>query len=1017
MLLFGARGASLPASVSLRCQPPAHAGITASPHSPARPLRPLPPLPCCRYKADESFLIGKGLTPVAAYLNIKELVATAKEAGVTAIHPGYGFLSENAGFAEACAEAGITFVGPPAHILRVFGDKTQARALAIEHGVPVVPGTPGPIGTVAEARAFSREVGYPVIIKAAHGGGGRGMRVVRNDEELEENFNRASSEAKAAFGNGEVFVEKFVEQPRHIEVQILGDKAGNIVHLFERDCSVQRRHQKVVEMAPAIDILPEVRQKILDDAVKLTKAANYVNAGTVEFLLDTATGKAYFIEVNPRVQVEHTVTEEVTGVDIVQTQLKIAAGMTLPEMGLTQDAIRVNGHAIQCRITTEDPSRNFQPDSGIISVYRSATGNGIRLDDGPGYPGAPITPHYDSLLVKVTARSSTYEGTLNKLTRALREHRIRGVSTNIPFLLKVLNHPVFRSGAVTTRFIETYPEVLQAPQDAQNRGEKVLRYLSNVAVNGPDPALGATGPRATIRAPTVPRLPLLASAGRKPDADKPYLRDIFVKQGPRAFADAVAASEGTLIMDTTWRDAHQSLLATRMRTRDILAIAPATREALGRAYSLENWGGATFDVAMRFLRECPWDRLDAMREAVPDVPFQMLFRGANGVGYTSYPDNAIFKFCDVAVRHGMDVFRVFDSLNYVDNMKLGIEAAGAAGAVVEAAICYTGDVYEGELGARGKDYKYKLDYYMGLARQFVDSGAHVLAVKDMAGLLKPESAAMLVGAIHKEYPHIPIHVHTHDTAGTGVASMVAAARAGAKVVDVAIDSMSGTTSQPSLGAFVASVAGTPLSTNLDLTKIAALNEYWEECRNMYAPFESGQYTGSSDVYDHEMPGGQLTNLLYQSKQLGLAGQWGNIKRSYAAANRILGDIVKVTPSSKVVGDLAQFMVANKLTEETVLKNAEKLNFPESVIEYLQGYLGIPHGGFPEPFRSQVLKGRRLPSGAECFTGRPGAELPPLDFAKTVRTMKDKFGEMAREVDVQSYVMYPKVFSEWMAVSC
>jgi pyruvate carboxylase len=770
------------------------------------------------------------------------------------------------------------------------------------------------------------------------------------------------------------------------------------------------------------------------DAVQLCRSAGYENAGTVEFLLDTHTGKYYFIEVNPRVQVEHTVTEEVTGVDIVQTQIKIAAGMTLPQLGLTQESIHVNGYAVQCRITTEDPARGFQPDSGIISVYRSATGNGIRLDDGPGYSGAPITPHYDSLLVKVTARAASFDNAVAKLTRALREHRIRGVTTNIPFLLNMLRHPAFLRGAVTTRFIEEHPEVLRAQADTQNRGEKVLRYLSNVAVNGPDPALGATGTPSLLESPVIPALPLPASdprvlAVKTPLAKalatgnasaaiaapvrKPYLRDVFIKQGPKAFAKAVRAHPRTLLMDTTWRDAHQSLLATRVRTVDLLNIAPATREALAPAYALENWGGATFDVAMRFLRECPWDRLDAMREQVPDIPFQMLLRGANAVGYTSYPDNAVHKFCDVAVRHGMDVFRVFDSLNYIDNLKLGIDAVGAAGGVVEAAVCYTGDVFSGEVGARGADYKYKLDYYLALARQLVESGTHVLAIKDMAGLLTPQSARMLVGALRKEFPDLPIHVHTHDTAGTGVASMVAAIEAGADVVDTATDAVSGSTSQPSMGALVAALAGTPHATDLDPKQLNAINDYWEECRQVYSPFESGQLTGSADVYQHEIPGGQFTNLLFQSKQLGLAGQFALIKHAYTAANRILGDIIKVTPSSKVVGDLAQFMVANRLSEQQVLDQAETLSFPQSVVEFLQGTLGIPHGGFPEPFRSRVLRGRKLPNGKDCFVGRPGAELPDTDFPKVERALRERYGETVREVDTLSYVMYPAVFDDWM----
>lgn len=959
-----------------------------------------------RYKADQAFLVGKGKSPVGAYLDIPSIVEVAKENGVEAIHPGYGFLSENVHFAKAIQDAGLTFIGPTVEQLKTFGDKTTARELAIKCGVSVVPGTDGPVNSYEEAKAFIDRIGYPVIIKAAHGGGGRGMRVVEDPKDLKSAFELASSEALAAFGDGSMFVERYVKNPRHIEVQILGDGTGDVVHLYDRDCSVQRRHQKVVEIAPAEGLPPQTREAILNDAVRLTSAAKYKNAGTVEFLVDEQ-GRHYFIEVNPRVQVEHTVTEEVTGIDIVQSQIKIASGATLKELGLTQDKIKVNGVAMQCRVTTEDAADNFRPDTGTLEVFRQPGGFGIRLDDGPGFTGATITPYYDSLLIKVIARAQNRNDCIRKLTRALKEFRVRGVTTNKNFLLNVLNHPAFAK-PVTTSFIADHPELL-APYASSNRGQKILKYIGNVIVNGPDEALGAVGAPCSKVDPSIPSIH--AHPFNRTDASPPLkgFRQVYVEKGPKAFAAAVREhrkKNGVLITDTTWRDAHQSLLATRLRTTDILKIAPATAIALQNAFSLENWGGATFDVAMRFLRECPWERLRAMRELVPNIPFQMLLRGANGVGYTSYPDNVVMKFCEVAQKNGMDVFRVFDSLNYIENMRLGVDAVGAAGGIIEAAICYTGDISNPKRG------KYDLDYYLNFARQLVDLGTHVLAIKDMAGLLKPEAARMLVSALREELPDIPIHVHTHDTAGTGVASMLAAAHAGADAVDVAFDAMSGLTSQPSLGAVVAALKNTNMSTGIDTEQLAAINDYWEECRGLYAPFESGQKSGSSDVYDHEMPGGQYTNLLFQSQQLGLTGRWPAIKRAYAAANRLLGDIIKVTPSSKVVGDLAQFMVQNDLSEKDVLERAETLSFPSSVVEYFQGYLGIPPFGFPEPLRSKVVKGKKLPNGKEMFEGRPGAELPPCNFAAERAQLENRYGHITDEL-LMSYLQYPKVFEEYM----
>jgi pyruvate carboxylase len=906
----------------------------------------------------------------------------------------------------------VTFVGPTVENLNSFGNKATARNLAIEANVPVVPGSDHAFATVQAAKEWIEDpvnkCSYPVIVKALMGGGGRGIRVVPIQEDLEPMFTQASNEALNAFGDGRCFVEKYVATPRHIEVQCLGDGTGNVVHLWDRDCSVQRRHQKVVETAPAQGLDPGRRQNILDDACNLLSSAKYLNAGTVEFLVDRD-GNHYFMEVNPRVQVEHTVTEEVTGVDIVQSQIMIASGKTLPELGLVQENIpEPTGFAMQCRVTTEDPSQDFRPDTGTISVFRLPTGMGIRLDDGPGFPGAKISPHYDSLLVKITSKARTRREAAAKLIRALREFRVRGVITNKSFLLNVLENEQFLDGVVDTGFIAANP-YLMAPLREKDRAQKILKYMAEVIVNGTPKELGAVGdPPATVD----PFIPVITDSGRPKSKS---LKSIFDEQGPAAFAQAVRRNDGLLITDTTWRDAHQSLLATRMRTVDMLNIAPQTKVALANCYSLENWGGATFDVAMRFLRECPWDRLADLREAVPDIPFQMLLRGANAVGYTSYPDNVNYEFCKMAKETGMDVFRVFDSVNYIENMKLGIDCVGAAGGIIEGTMCYTGDVSDPTRG------QYDLEYYMNFVRELEALGIHVLAIKDMAGVLKPEAATLLVGSIRKEFPHLPIHVHTHDTAGTGVASMLAAAKAGADAVDAASDAMSGTTSQPSLGAIVASTQGTPLDTGLSLKSVQALNEYWEECRGLYAPFESGQKTGSSDVYHHEMPGGQYTNLLFQSTQLGLTGQWSKVKEAYATANRLLGDIIKVTPSSKVTGDLAQFIVANNLTEQEVIDKAESLSFPKSVIEYFQGLLGIPPFGFPEPLRSRVLKGKTIEgTNLVSFEGRPGADMEPYDFDQARKTLDAKWGsveggkgEEIREVDVMSHALYAGVFDEYM----
>jgi len=956
-----------------------------------------------RYKADESYLVGEGKSPVGAYLDIPSIIDVALKCGADAIHPGYGFLSEKTEFAEACRTNGIAFVGPTAENLNLFGDKTAARELALKCQVPVVQGTPGPIDNLDDALKFINSgVGYPVIIKASFGGGGRGMRVVNSEKELAENFVRATSEALSAFGDGTVFIERYVKNPRHIEVQVIGDGTGNVVHLFTRDCSVQRRHQKVLETAPACHLPEATLHQLYEDSLNMCREVQYKNAGTVEFLVDQQ-GNHFFIEINPRIQVEHTVTEQITGIDLVQSQIRVAGGATLPELGLTQDKISVKGHAMQCRVTTENPAKDFQPDFGVIEAFRSPTGMGIRLDDGPGFVGANITPHYDSLLVKVTAHAMRRTDCAVKLRRALEELRVRGVKTNKRFLINVLQQPDFLEGIVDTNFIAANPQLLDIDRSS-NRGQKLLRYIAEVIVNGPDMDLGAD-----LRFPPAkvdPPVPLIAPSPKQP-GERKSLRQIYVEQGPKAFARAVRAEKKTLITDTTWRDAHQSLLATRARTYDLKKIADATKVTLKDAYSLEMWGGATFDVAMRFLREDPWDRLISLREAVPDIPFQMLLRGANAVGYTSYPDNVVYKFCELAQRSGMDVFRVFDSLNYIENMRLGIDAVGQAGGIIEASVCYTGDVADPNRGL------YNMDYYLDFARQLNELGIHVLNIKDMAGLLKPQAATMLISALRREFPDLPIHVHTHDTAGTGVASMLACAHSGADAVDVATDAMSGTTSQPSMGAVVCALKNTELDTGIDMNKVNMVNDYWEATRALYAPFESGQKSGCADVYDHEMPGGQYTNLLFQSQQLGLTGRWPAIKKAYAASNRLLGDIIKVTPSSKVAGDLAQFMVQNDLSEQEVREQAATLSFPQSVVEYFQGYLGIPSHGFPEELREKVLQGRVLPNGKSMFEGRPGAEMAPYDFEKARQELEAKYGKQIRDVDVMSHAIYPKVFKEFM----
>ncbi|OUT23134.1 pyruvate carboxylase [Pichia kudriavzevii] len=948
-----------------------------------------------RLKADEAYAIGKTgqYSPVQAYLQIDEIIKIAKEHDVSMIHPGYGFLSENSEFAKKVEESGMIWVGPPAEVIDSVGDKVSARNLAIKCDVPVVPGTDGPIEDIEQAKQFVEQYGYPVIIKAAFGGGGRGMRVVREGDDIVDAFQRASSEAKSAFGNGTCFIERFLDKPKHIEVQLLADNYGNTIHLFERDCSVQRRHQKVVEIAPAKTLPVEVRNAILKDAVTLAKTANYRNAGTAEFLVDSQ-NRHYFIEINPRIQVEHTITEEITGVDIVAAQIQIAAGASLEQLGLLQNKITTRGFAIQCRITTEDPAKNFAPDTGKIEVYRSAGGNGVRLDGGNGFAGAVISPHYDSMLVKCSTSGSNYEIARRKMIRALVEFRIRGVKTNIPFLLALLTHPVFISGDCWTTFIDDTPSLFEMVS-SKNRAQKLLAYIGDLCVNGSS-IKGQIGFPKLNKEAEIPDL--LDPNDEVIDVSKPStngLRPYLLKYGPDAFSKKVRGFDGCMIMDTTWRDAHQSLLATRVRTIDLLRIAPTTSHALQNAFALECWGGATFDVAMRFLYEDPWERLRQLRKAVPNIPFQMLLRGANGVAYSSLPDNAIDHFVKQAKDNGVDIFRVFDALNDLEQLKVGVDAVKKAGGVVEATVCYSGDML-----IPGK--KYNLDYYLETVGKIVEMGTHILGIKDMAGTLKPKAAKLLIGSIRSKYPDLVIHVHTHDSAGTGISTYVACALAGADIVDCAINSMSGLTSQPSMSAFIAALDG-DIETGVPEHFARQLDAYWAEMRLLYS------WT-RPEVYKHEIPGGQLTNLIFQAQQVGLGEQWEETKKKYEDANMLLGDIVKVTPTSKVVGDLAQFMVSNKLEKEDVEKLANELDFPDSVLDFFEGLMGTPYGGFPEPLRTNVISGKR-----RKLKGRPGLELEPFNLEEIRENLVSRFGPGITECDVASYNMYPKVYEQYRKV--
>jgi pyruvate carboxylase len=944
-----------------------------------------------RFKADEAYLVGDGKGPVEAYLDIAGIVALAKAKGVDAIHPGYGFLSENPALARACAKVGITFVGPTPELLELLGDKTAARGLAISAGVPVLPGTEKPVKSAAEAKRIAAEIGYPVMVKAAMGGGGRGMRVVRDESELEARLEEAQSEARSAFGDASVFLEKFLARARHLEVQILADAHGNLLHLYERDCSVQRRHQKVVEVAPAANLPASVRAELCDAAVQLARKANYRNAGTVEFLCDVDSQKWYFIEVNPRIQVEHTVTEMVTGIDLVRAQILVAQGFSLHDETMRlprQESVPLYGAALQCRVTTEDPEKNFAPDYGKISTYRSPAGFGIRLDGGSAYAGAALSPYYDSLLVKVTAWGTNLPEACQRMDRALREFRIRGVKTNIPFVENVVNHAKFRAGEVTTSFLDEYPELFKFPKRG-DRATKLLTYLGDVILNGNSEVKGKAIPT-SLEAAKIPVATSLAAP--------PGTRQLLQKLGPKKFAEWAKKEKRLLITDTTFRDAHQSLMATRVRTHDLLATAPAVAERLPNLFSLEMWGGATFDTALRFLHEDPWQRLRELRAAVPNICFQMLLRGANAVGYASYSDNVIREFVREAYAEGMDIFRVFDSLNSVDNMRVSLDAVLETGGVCEAAICYTGDILD-----RSRP-KYSLKYYVALAKQLEKLGAHLLAIKDMAGLCKPYAAFDLVKKL-KEEVALPIHFHTHDTSGINASSVLKAAEAGVDIADAAVASMSGGTSQPNLNAIVASLHNTPRDTGLDLATLNECSDYWEAVRTYYLPFDSGPKAGNARLYEHEIPGGQYTNLREQAVAMGLGHRWREVEKMYAEVNQLFGDIVKVTPSSKVVGDMTLFLMAKEMTPADVLKLDEThdVAFPNSVVEMFSGVLGVPPDGWPKKLQKILLR------GAKPVKGRPGAKMPAVDFASEKESLEKKTGHPISTEDLLSYLLYPEVF--------
>ncbi|MES2284861.1 MAG: pyruvate carboxylase [Bacteroidota bacterium] len=946
-----------------------------------------------RYKADESYIIGKENEPLKPYLDIEEIIRVAKRESIDMIHPGYGFLSENVTFAKRCREEGIVFVGPDPEIMEQLGDKIAAKKVAIEAGVPIIEDSKQDLDTAEIALAEAKKIGFPVMLKAASGGGGRGMRIIRKEEDLEKSYNEARREAKNAFGDDTVFLEKFIDKPKHIEIQILGDKHGNIVHLYERDCSIQRRFQKVVEIAPAPNLKQETKNKLYEYALRLAKKVGYNNAGTVEFLVDTQEN-VYFIEVNPRIQVEHTVTEEITGIDIVRSQILIASGHSLKSSGIfinSQEEIKCNGFAIQCRITTEDPQNDFKPDYGTITAYRNAGGYGIRIDEGSSYNGVKISPFFDSMLVKVTASGRTLKGASQRLHRALTEFRIRGVKTNIQFLENVINHEVFQEGNATVNFIGEHPELLHF-KNGLDSGTKTLKFLADITVNGnPDVKIIDLNKRFEI--------------AKVPEFDRsqpitPGTKQLLSKLGPENFAKWLKEKKEIQYTDTTFRDAHQSLLATRVRTKDMMAVAEGFAYNHPQTFSMEVWGGATFDVALRFLHESPWKRLQLLREAIPNVLLQMLIRGSNAIGYTAYPDNLVEKFIEKSWGHGVDLFRIFDSLNWVDSMKVSINAVRErTEGLAEVCICYTGDILD-----KSKT-KYTLQYYLDLAKQLEDAGAHIIGIKDMTGLLKPYSAELLITELKKTVD-LPIHLHTHDTSSIQSATYLKAIEAGVDVIDVALASMSGLTSQPSFNSLVEGLKGTPRHQEFNMDSLNEYSNYWETIREHYYPFESGLKAGTAEVYKHEIPGGQYSNLKSQAISLGLGDKMVEIKKAYEDVNELFGDIVKVTPSSKVVGDLAQYMVSNNYSKEDILEKGDSISFPESVKSFFKGDLGQPFGGFPEKLQKMILKDEKP------YTELPNAHLKPVDFEKEMIAFRQKFDNNLSFLDFLSYKFYPKVFEDY-----
>ncbi|MEC8044581.1 MAG: pyruvate carboxylase [Verrucomicrobiota bacterium] len=948
-----------------------------------------------RFKADEAYLVGKGKGPVAAYLDIDSIISLAKEKKVDMIHPGYGFLSENAEFARACEKAGIVFVGPRPELLERMGDKVAAKKAADLAGVPTLPATPDPVSKPSEALKWGRKIGFPLIIKAAFGGGGRGMRVVRKEEDLKSMLEEAQGEAERAFGNPAVFLERYVGKAKHLEVQILGDRNGNVVHLHERDCSVQRRYQKVVEVAPSIGLPQEVVDSLCDAGVKLAESVGYDNAGTVEFLLDQETNEWFFIEMNPRIQVEHTVTEQITGIDIVRSQILIAMNHDMHGKKISipkQHLVPRNGCAVQCRITTEDPERDFSPDYGKILSSRSAAGFGVRLDGAMGDTGSIITPFYDSLLVKITVSGSNLAQALDRMSRALREMRIRGVKTNIPFLENVITHKDFVSGNATTRMIDVTPSLFKF-KPRKDRASKLLSYLGEVIVNG--------NPQVKGRDRVSKSLPLINPQFDTTQSVPEGTRDLLLSMGPAKFSEWLRKKKPLMITDTTLRDAHQSLFAARMRSYDMLSVADFISRRVSGLFSLEMWGGATFDTCMRFLGESPYDRLRSLREKIPNILFQMLLRGSNAVGYTNYPDNVVREFVVHASEAGMDVFRIFDSLNYLPNLKVAMEAVNEkTNSLCEAAVCFTGDFTD------SRETKYTLNYYVELAKELERMGAHILAIKDMAGLCHPQAANQLVKTLRKEVG-IPIHFHTHDSSGIASASVLKASEAGVDVVDLAIASLSGCTSQPNLNSVVHSLRNAPRATGLDSDALNQLSIYWEAVRQYYSPFDTSPPFGSAEVFDHQMPGGQYTNLREQASALGLGKRWPDVVKTYREVNNLLGDIVKVTPSSKSVGDLAIFLITKGVKPEDLVNLPPETGFPQSVIDLVSGNLGQPKGGWPKAVQKVIL-GKQKP-----LRGRPGASAPKIDLDKNAKILKRKLGSKYSEDDLFSSLMYPKVYEDFL----